>query len=307
MESEFLIKLGLNDGNKWILDDGASQFFQWCVQNVDPDKNVITESKSLDIISLDFPELSETAAYELESKYPGILSINKESLAEKESYVKLIEVENNERKDRIIKLEEIARGEKYLEKLEKVALENEIELKRQEKEIRGKIKESEIKRGANIKTSSNHQLNSENFLFQLPNDHYLNIVNKICDDTNIFMRERFNVNKEKIEPFQQDSLETVLINEKNQLLKLSQQILDLEMNLAGINYVALHINEKIISVKSGKNFDEKTFIQEWSIAEENQKQLLETLHQELQLLQIQEPPFQSLYGSYCEKKLAENS
>lgn len=303
-ESEILKKLGINSTNKWTLDDGGSQFFSWCVQNLNPVKNIITERESLEIKS---SELSEIAAYELESKYPGIFSIDKHSVTEKESIAREIEEENNERNDRITRLEEIARVEINFEKHATLEIQqNELELKRQAKEVRGIIKVSEDKRKANIKRMSRSaQLKSDNFLFQLSSDHYLNNINKICENTQIFMREHFNVNnKEEVEAIQ-DSLEMALTSEKTQILKLSQFILDQEIHIASLEAVQ-HITEHIMCAKDIKSNEKRMLAQEWLLAEENLSQQLEISLQDLQLLQKQEPPFKPLYRSLCQTKLDEN-
>lgn len=307
-ESDILKKLGLNDSNKWILDDGASLFFKWCVQNLDPDKNVLAENEYFQPLA-SISEKSEFIACQLETKYPGLLSIDKNGLTEREKYAWQLQQENNERKDRIMKLEEIVRGEKYIDVGKIEIQQNKLEMKRFTKEIRCKIKALENKRGANIKQLSRatRRLKSENFLFQSPSDQFLNIINKICDNTNVFMRERFNLRssfKDDMEIFK-DPHELCLTSEKNKIVRLSQQKLNLEMNLAGIDFAIHHINEKITCARSEKNFEKKVHIKEWIAAEKNQEQLIETLFQEL--LQMKGPQFKSIYGICCQKKLAENS
>lgn len=304
--SEILKSLGLNDKNKWILyDDKAYNFFKYCDEYLN-NKNCLTEAENL--IFNDFilsTEFDENIKKEDELKYAGILSINEDSIKENDNYATLIEEENEERLNRILKMQEYARKDKSLYETE---IQSDVHLVNQ---ISAKIKHLDNMQSLSIQRNSASTRNlqsSANFLFQMPNDQLFLVINKISDSMDFFMRKNFKIdgNHQLDEEFQRDPI-VDLTSEKERIIKLQRIKLESELNLAGINYAMEHINDKVKIIINKKSADKKVFIKDWIFEEENQKLELETMLQELQILYAQQPPFKKFFDDFCLRKSIKNT
>lgn len=146
---EFHGILGINDSNKWILQD-ASQFFTWISENLDS-SNILTEHEflaSLDLKDTSDDELKKLRDIELE--FPGFFSITEEDLIEKQKELAILEDEINERNDRILRMEEHERNEiKTLAKVLEEITECDLETKFLTEQVNTKVEKLENLRKSN--------------------------------------------------------------------------------------------------------------------------------------------------------------
>lgn len=300
----------MNNTNNWILyDDKAHNFFIYCVENLS-EKNILTESELRYIgnvnTAISSTELNE-AIQEIELKYPGLFSINQNDCEELEKYATLIEEENSERFNRINEMEEYVRKEEYLMHSEELMPSQNVSMI--QNQISEKIKNLETMRKSNAHqiTLATRRLQTDiNFLFQIPNDQSINLINRICHRTDNFMRKNFNVKGNFLTPPAVADPMEELTNEKNKILKLQQAYLDNEINLAGVEYAMEQIDEKVKILSNQPSSERKCFINDFIYEEENLQLEYETMLDELHHLYIQQPIFKKVFNDFCIMKRNNN-
>jgi septal ring factor EnvC (AmiA/AmiB activator) len=113
MEDSSILKLiGLNDKNKWILqDDQAKLFLEYVANNLDS-SNILTDSEinEFELLKangnvLDVDDL-QNELKEVEMHFPGFLSVDDDTIEMLESQIKSLDNELSERNDRIRRMQE---------------------------------------------------------------------------------------------------------------------------------------------------------------------------------------------------------
>lgn len=165
-ESKFLQALGLDEKNEWMLyDENMKKFFEYLAANFDDD-NILTEedTKMCEDLKakggyLEGEALTE-ALKELETTFPGILTITDEDLENKKQELKLLEDENFERDERIARMEETRKTQQRdIEALEKRHFEVDYQLKFVTKECLEKADElSELQKSNQQKIAQLSQI-----------------------------------------------------------------------------------------------------------------------------------------------------
>lgn len=304
VSTENLKYLGLNEKNKWILhDDNARSFLEYCAGNLNCG-NILTENELIHIkqVSSELKENLQT----IELNYNGFFTITKDAVEEKEKHAKQVEIENQERLDRITKIEDYIMKRK--KKIQKIHSQDQYSLSHH---INAKVKKLEEFRQSNYKqtTIAARRLQTNvNFLFQLPSDH-IQIINQICECMNTLMKKKFNVKDPIITPEidRESEFLKLLTNEKNKIIKLQEAKQECELNLAGIMYAKEHIDEEVKSICMQKTRDEKRiYLNDWYCEEESIKLQQEIMIKELQMLNAQHPCFKKVIDDFCQKKKEQN-
>lgn len=112
LKSNVLKEIGLSEKNQWILfDDQAKTFFNHLAENLDSD-NILTQQELMQ-----FEEIKAAGKFleadvlteelkNLESYFPGILSITNESIEDMQQELNFLQADTKEREDRIQLMED---------------------------------------------------------------------------------------------------------------------------------------------------------------------------------------------------------
>jgi chromosome segregation ATPase len=126
--SKILKLLGLDDKNKWVLqDEKAQKFLEYIASNLD-ETNILTDSeiqeyedlKSAGLV-LEGDEL-ENELKNIEINFPGFFSVTEQQIEELEEQIRQLEDETSERTDRVARMQECE--EEQLKKIARIESES---------------------------------------------------------------------------------------------------------------------------------------------------------------------------------------
>lgn len=164
--SQVLKLIGLDEKNKWILQEQkASNFFEYITKNLD-ESNILTDSEIKeyeDLLAagrvLNDDEL-EKEMKEIEIAFPGFFSVTDEKLEDMEEKIQKLQSEISERSDRISRMDDAGcEQSKEIRDLEKKSIEVNLQLKFVTEQCMEKAKQlTLIQKSNNQKVSNLNQI-----------------------------------------------------------------------------------------------------------------------------------------------------
>lgn len=129
LENSKVLKLiGLDEKNKWILqDEKAQKFFEYIAANLD-ESNILTDMELKEYEDLKAANLIlegedlEREIKNIESTFPGFFSVTDDKIEDLEEQVRLMEAEIAERTDRLARMQDC--GNDQLREIARIEKEN---------------------------------------------------------------------------------------------------------------------------------------------------------------------------------------
>lgn len=248
------------------------------------------------------PENYESDEEEDDTYEQAIPIITASQLREKEDEAEFLKSINEERKNRIDRLEEIERvTRKDTIKIEEKLEETEKDLKQASQEIQTKMKKLEALRNSNERRINLSTKRVQPVMYQMRNDSLNTHLNNTLFKLEFTMKQLFNVKdlREINAPSADESLLSELKHERDKLLNLEQKKLEAELDLAGIRN-----SLKVGQLGSCSRAEQRAKIDKWNSEEALLTEQLDLLRDEFMLLYSKYPP--DFFDKFSRDKLKEN-
>ncbi|KAG5685092.1 hypothetical protein PVAND_014293 [Polypedilum vanderplanki] len=316
--SEILKLLGLNDNNKWILqDEVARKFFEYIANNLDSD-NILTDSEIRQYEELKVANLIledeelQNEIKNIETNFPGFFLVSDEEIKELEQQVKQMENEKNEREERVARMQEYE--EEQLKKIAKVEKQNQnilIQQKLYIDDCRKKSKEliklqkTNLENIAYLNEIYTLPQTTPSLMYHMPLDQYFLKCQQLLGTLEVYMRNNFRIKRRDdiLDEEDDEILIRTIHQTKKEILEVERKKFEEELNVAGMHYTIENLEKYNLKVVIDYH-EMRSIIDELIFEKENLEIHLPVLQQEAQML-VEQVAVQKIikhFHQFCQEK-----